>query len=41
MYYFCPFEIDGFVPTAAIAGVLLLVGLGDFFYLGIKGPSDY
>ncbi len=41
MYYFSSFEIGGFVPSAAIAGVLLLVGLGAFFYLGIKGPSDY
>ena len=35
------FAIGGFVPSAAIAGVLLLVGLGAFFYLGIKGPTDY
>ena len=41
MYYFSSFAIGGFVPSAAIAGVLLLVGLGAFFYLGIKGPTDY
>jgi len=26
MYYFSSFAIGGFVPSAAIAGVLLLVG---------------
>ena len=26
---------------AVLAGVLILVGLGAFFYLGIKGPTDY
>ena len=41
MYHFSSFAIGGFVPSAAIAGVLLLVGLGAFFYLGIKGPTDY
>jgi len=41
MYYFSSFEIGGFVPSAAVAGVLLLIGLGAFFYLGIKGPTDY
>ena len=41
MDYFSSFAIGGFVPSAAIAGVLLLVGLGAFFYLGIKGPTDY
>ncbi len=41
MYYFSSFAIGGFVPSAAVAGVLLLVGLGAFFYLGIKGPTDY
>jgi len=41
MYYFSSFAVGGFVPSAAIAGVLLLVGLGAFFYLGIKGPTDY
>ena len=41
MSYFSSFAIGGFVPSAAIAGVLLLVGLGAFFYLGIKGPTDY
>jgi len=35
------FAFGGFVPSAAIAGILLLVGLGAFFYLGIKGPTDY
>ena len=38
---FASFAIGGFVPSAAIAGVLLLIGLGAFFYLGIKGPTDY
>ena len=41
MNYFISFAIGGFVPSAAVAGVLLLVGLGAFFYLGIKGPTDY
>ena len=41
MDYFSSFAIGGFVPSAAVAGVLLLVGLGAFFYLGIKGPTDY
>ena len=41
MHYFSSFAIGGFVPSAAVAGVLLLVGLGAFFYLGIKGPTDY
>tara|TARA_B100000945_G_scaffold268754_1_gene229356 strand:+ start:419 stop:607 length:189 start_codon:yes stop_codon:yes gene_type:complete len=36
MHYFSSFAIGGFVPSAAVAGVLLLVGLGAFFYLGIK-----
>ena len=35
------FAIGGFVPSAAIAGVLVLIGLGAFFYLGLKGPTDY
>ena len=35
------FAFGGFVPSAAVAGVLLLGGLGAFFYLGIKGPTDY
>tara|TARA_B100001115_G_C15566695_1_gene270225 strand:+ start:365 stop:493 length:129 start_codon:yes stop_codon:yes gene_type:complete len=35
------FAFGGFVPSAALAGVLLLGGLGAFFYLGIKGPTDY
>ena len=41
MHPLSSFAIGGFVPSAAIAGVLLLVGLGAFFYLGIKGPTDY
>ena len=41
MSEFASFAIGGFVPSAAIAGVLLLIGLGAFFYLGIKGPTDY
>tara|TARA_B100001248_G_scaffold248475_1_gene220828 strand:+ start:516 stop:641 length:126 start_codon:yes stop_codon:yes gene_type:complete len=41
MNYFSSFAIGGFVPSAAVAGVLLLFGLGAFFYLGIKGPTDY
>jgi len=41
MYQLASFEIGGFVPSAAFAGVLLLIGLGAFFYLGIKGPTDY
>ena len=41
MYYFSSFAVGGFVPSAAVAGILLLVGLGAFFYLGIKGPTDY
>ena len=35
------FAIGGFVPSAAIAGVLVLIGLAGFFYLGLKGPTDY
>ena len=38
---FASFAIGGFVHSAAIAGVLVLIGLGAFFYLGIKGPTDY
>ena len=41
MYQFASFAIGGFVPSADIAGVLVLIGLGAFFYLGIKGPTDY
>ena len=41
LFLFSSFAIGGFVPSAAVAGVLLLVGLGAFFYLGIKGPTDY
>ena len=41
MTHFASFAIGGFVPSAAIAGVLVLIGLGAFFYLGLKGPTDY
>tara|TARA_B100000212_G_scaffold172402_1_gene129628 strand:- start:479 stop:607 length:129 start_codon:yes stop_codon:yes gene_type:complete len=41
MNLFASFAFGGFIPSAAIAGVLLLVGLGAFFYLGIKGPTEY
>ena len=41
MYIFTSFSIGGFVPSAAVAGALLLIGLAVFFYLGIKGPKDY
>ena len=41
MSEFATFAIGGFVPSAAVAGVLLLIGLGAFFYLGLKGPTDY
>ena len=41
MNYFSSFAVGGFVTSAAVPGVLLLVGLGAFFYLGIKGPTDY
>ena len=41
MNYFSSLAIGGFVPSSAISGVFLLVGLVDFFYLGIKGPKDY
>tara|TARA_Y100000589_G_C27193381_1_gene645725 strand:- start:1556 stop:1681 length:126 start_codon:yes stop_codon:yes gene_type:complete len=41
MYQFSSFAIGGFVPSAALAGALLLVGLAGFFYLGIKGPTSY
>tara|TARA_B100000678_G_scaffold63138_1_gene51395 strand:+ start:239 stop:364 length:126 start_codon:yes stop_codon:yes gene_type:complete len=41
MYIFPSFSIGGFVPSAAVAGALLLIGLAVFFYLGIKGPKDY
>ena len=41
MTHLASFAIGGFVPSAAIAGVLVLIGLGAFFYLGIKGPTDY
>ena len=36
MTQFASFAIGGFVPSAAIAGVLVLIGLGAFFYLGLK-----
>ncbi len=41
MYNFLSFAIGGFVPSAAISGALLLIGISVFFYLGIKGPKDY
>ena len=41
MYNFSSFAIGGFVPSAAVAGALLLIGLAAFFYIGIKGPKDY
>ena len=41
MTEFATFAIGGLVPSAAIAGVLVLIGLGAFFYLGLKGPTDY
>ena len=41
MYNFSSFAIGGFVPSAAAAGTLLLIGLALFFYIGIKGPKDY
>ena len=41
MYIFSSFATGGFVPSAAVTGTLLLIGLAVFFYLGIKGPKDY
>ena len=41
MNQFASFAIGGFVPSAAIAGLCLLLGLVAFFYLGLKGPTDY
>ena len=41
MSEFGSFAIGGFVLSASIAGVLVFIGLGAFFYLGIKGPTDY
>tara|TARA_Y100001978_G_scaffold146740_1_gene131733 strand:- start:713 stop:838 length:126 start_codon:yes stop_codon:yes gene_type:complete len=41
MYTLSSFAIGGFVPSAAIAGTLLLTGIAAFFYLGIKGPKEY
>mgnify|MGYP001484488756 FL=1 len=38
---FASFAIGGYVTSAAISGLLLLVGLAFFFYLGIKGPTNY
>ena len=35
------FAIGGFVPSAAISGVLLLLGLVAYFYIALKGPTDY
>ena len=39
MYYFSSFAIGGFVPSAAIAGVLLLVGLGDRSHWRFENPD--
>ena len=39
MFYFSSFAIGGFVPSAAIAGVLLLVGLEPSFTLVLKDPQ--
>ncbi len=41
MYHLASFSIGGFVPSAAIAGVFLLLGLVAYFYLALKGPTDY
>ena len=41
MYKLASFAIGGFVPSAAIAGVLLLFGLVAYFYIALKGPTDY
>ena len=41
MYIISSFATGGFVPSAALAGTLLLTGLAVYFYLGIKGPKDY
>jgi len=41
MYNLPSFAIGGYVPSAAFAGVLLLFGLGDFFYPGTKVSSYY
>ena len=41
MYSFSSFATGGFVPSAALSGFLILIGLAVFFYLGIKGPKDY
>ena len=36
MTQFASFAIGGFVPSAAIAGVLVLIGLGAFFLSWIE-----
>tara|TARA_B100000945_G_C20141577_1_gene484153 strand:+ start:80 stop:205 length:126 start_codon:yes stop_codon:yes gene_type:complete len=41
MYQVASFAIGGFVPSAAISGFLLLLGIVAFFYIGLKGPSSY
>ncbi len=41
MYSVSSFTTGGFVPSAAVSGTLLLIGLAVFFYLGIKGPKDF
>ena len=41
MYSVSSFTAGGFVPSAAVSGTLLLIGLAVFFYLGIKGPKDF
>ena len=41
MYKIASFSFGGFVPSAAISGFFLLVGLIAFFYLGLKGPTNY
>ena len=41
MIQFASFAVGGFVPSAALAGALLLIGIAVYFYLGIKGPTDY
>ena len=35
------FAIGGFVPSAAISGLLLITGLVAYFYIALKGPTDY
>ena len=41
MYNLASFAVGGFVPSAAISGVLVIFGLFAFFYIAIKGPTDY